>query len=226
MSTGRSPTVNRVLPATSRAANDGKLWIVVAGLLAVAGGRRGRRAAVDGLVAVGVTSVVNGAAKRVIGRPRPGGLPALGIRRVGRVPRTSSFPSGHTASGAAFAVAAGIQAPFAVPGLIVAAGAVGWSRMHAGRHFPSDVMAGVVVGATVGLVVHAAGQRFGERSQGADSEPSETDGKVSSDRDSPGADRTRRRSMYGKVLLRRSGRRALRGAAGGVQPRPAGRSIP
>ena len=160
ISTGTSPLVHRVLPATSWAANDAKLWMAVAGVLAVAGGRRGRRAAVDGLAAVGMTSLVNVLVKRVVGRPRPRGVAAVGMRRVGRAPRTSSFPSGHTASATAFTVAAGSHVPVAVPAFIVAAGAVGWSRLHTGRHFPSDVIGGAMVGVTVAVAVHAVGRRI------------------------------------------------------------------
>ena len=180
MSTGSSPIAGRVLPAATWAANDGKLWVAVAGVLAVTGGKRGRRSAVDGLAAVGITSLVNGLAKRVVGRPRPRGPAAVGMRRVGRAPRTSSFPSGHMASATAFTVAAGSQAPFAVPGLIVAATAVGWSRMHAGRHFPSDVIARTVVGVAVGLAVHTVGQRIRRAGpapgSGNEGDPSDGDG--------------------------------------------------
>ncbi|MGI9032469.1 MAG: phosphatase PAP2 family protein [Acidimicrobiales bacterium] len=160
MSTGPSPIAGRVLPAATWAANDGKLWIAVATVLAVTGAKRGRRAAIDGLAAVGISSFVNALAKRVVGRPRPRGPAAVGMRRVGRAPRTSSFPSGHMASATAFTVAAGSQLPLAVPGLIVATGAVGWSRMHAGRHFPSDVIAGTMVGVAVGVGVRTVGQRI------------------------------------------------------------------
>ncbi|MDQ6613875.1 MAG: phosphatase PAP2 family protein [Actinomycetota bacterium] len=130
------------------------------GLLAVARGPRGRRAAVDGLAAAGFASIVNTLAKRLVRRRRPRGLTTVAARHRGRTPRTSSFPSGHMASATAFAVAAASQAPLAAPGLMVAAAAVGWSRMYAGRHFPSDVIGGAAIGATVGGAFHAFGHRI------------------------------------------------------------------
>jgi undecaprenyl-diphosphatase len=170
--TGRSPIAHPVLLAASWAADDAKLWMLVAALLAVSGGRRGRRGAVDGLAAVGLSSLVNALIKRVVGRPRPGGPAAIGMRRAGRAPRTSSFPSGHAASATAFCLAAGGQVPVALPGFVAVAGTVGWSRIHAGRHFPSDVVAGTVVGGTVGVAVHVLGGRIRRASTGASTSPS------------------------------------------------------
>jgi undecaprenyl-diphosphatase len=103
--------------------------------------------------------------KRAVGRTRP--WVALGYPAPFGAPHDGSFPSGH-ASGtfcvAAFlAVAlptawpppAGSPAPRWQPRL-VAAGAlviavlVGLSRVYLGAHFPSDVVAGAVMGACFG----------------------------------------------------------------------------
>src|SRR5688500_13285078 len=53
-----TPALDRDLAALSRAADMSKLWIGCAGLLAAAGGARGRRAAVTGLTTTAVTSAV------------------------------------------------------------------------------------------------------------------------------------------------------------------------
>jgi undecaprenyl-diphosphatase len=159
-------TGNGVLPLVTRAADGGKLWLGVAGVLALTG-RRGRSAAVQGLVATGAVSlVVNGPLKRVARRPRPAGLPAVGLRRFGRSPRTSSFPSGHTASAAAFTVAAGAEAPAALIVLGPLAATVAWSRLSAGRHFPGDVVGGAGVGVLAGLATRRLWRRARSRRQG------------------------------------------------------------
>ena len=51
-------SLDEPLRRLSAIADHSKLWVGLAGALALLGGRRGRRAAVTGLVAVGVNSVV------------------------------------------------------------------------------------------------------------------------------------------------------------------------
>lgn len=60
-----------------------------------------------------------------------------------------SFPSGHTS--AAFCLATGLSLRYhkwyvIVPAFVYA-GSVGWARMYQGVHYPSDVLAGAIVGA-------------------------------------------------------------------------------
>ncbi|MGI9023765.1 MAG: bifunctional phosphatase PAP2/diacylglycerol kinase family protein [Acidimicrobiales bacterium] len=136
----------------SRAADKSLLWLATAVLLAVGGDRFGRRAALRGLFAVGLASALaNGPIKLLAGRRRP-----KSSRRVRRLPGTpvttgSSFPSGHAASAFAFAAGASQELPGLAAPLAAIAAVVGFSRVHAGVHHPSDVVAGVVVGVGAGL---------------------------------------------------------------------------
>ena len=59
MATAPTPTLDRALARLSNAANDSKLWLATASFLAVAGGRRGRRAALLGVASIAVSSLVN-----------------------------------------------------------------------------------------------------------------------------------------------------------------------
>jgi membrane-associated phospholipid phosphatase/diacylglycerol kinase family enzyme len=147
---GHTPWLDRVLPLLSRTANNSRLWMAVAGGLAVGEGRRGQRAAVRGLGSIAVTSLlVNQGIKRLVRRPRPSlhGVPV--VRRVPVAPLTTSFPSGHAASAGAFAAGVAAELPPAGVPLGVLAAAVGGSRVYVGVHYPLDVIVGAGIGAAI-----------------------------------------------------------------------------
>lgn len=148
----RSSVLDRALRAVSTAANKSLLWCAIAAVLTATGGEQGRRAAARGLTAIGMASAtVNGPLKLIGRRPRPTLAPVAG-RRPFPVPASFSFPSGHTASAAAFATAAGAELPAGGAPLTALAAVVGYSRIHTGVHFPSDVLAGAAVGAAAGML--------------------------------------------------------------------------
>ena len=151
-----TPALDRGMQALSNAANYSRLWMAVAGALAVVGGRRGRRAATQGLVCIGVTSaVVNIGAKRVGRRARPERPEQVAARRV-RMPTSRSFPSGHSAAAFAFATGVGSGWPVVAVPLHAAAGTVAYSRVHTGVHYPGDVVVGSILGTVVAqLTTHA-----------------------------------------------------------------------
>ena len=68
-------------------------------------------------------------------------------------PSSRSFPSGHSASGFAFATAAGAELPWLAPPLRLLAAAVAYSRVHTGVHYPGDAVAGSLIGTGVGQAV-------------------------------------------------------------------------
>jgi membrane-associated phospholipid phosphatase len=150
-----TPSLDEPLRRLSNAANNSRLWLAIAAGLAVAGGRDGRRAAVRGTLAIGVTSaLVNLPVKSLWIRPRPdragAGVPE---QRDVRMPDSTSFPSGHAASGFAFASAIGRDQPWLGLGLRFLAAAVAYSRVHTGVHYPGDVVAGALIGASTGQAV-------------------------------------------------------------------------
>ena len=144
----------RGLPLLTRAADKSRLWIAISALLIGTGDRRARRGAVRGLASVAVASVLaNQIGKRLVSRSRPALTEVPLVRIARRVPTSSSFPSGHSASAAAFAVGVAVEFPeLAVP-IGALAGLVAFSRVFTGVHFSSDVL----VGATIGAAVAGAG---------------------------------------------------------------------
>jgi membrane-associated phospholipid phosphatase len=152
-----TPALDRGMQALSNAANYSRLWLGVAGVLALVGGRSGRRAAAQGLVSLGVTSAfVNIVVKRAGRRARPKRPVQQVAARVVRMPTSDSFPSGHSASAFAFSTGVGSGWPLVAVPLHAAAGAVAYSRVHTGVHFPGDVVVGSILGTiTAQLTTHA-----------------------------------------------------------------------
>jgi len=157
-----TPTLDEPLRRLSNAANNSRLWLAIAAGLAVTGGRAGRRSAATGTLAIAATSaLVNLAAKSVWSRQRPdrAGAGVPGERNV-RMPASTSFPSGHAASGFAFASAIGRDQPSLGFALRFLAAAVAYSRVHTGVHYPGDVVAGSLIGASTGQTVAALMDRL------------------------------------------------------------------
>lgn len=159
------PAAEPILPRLSRSANHGVLWFATAAALAVSGTPRARRAAARGLASLGLASLtINTVGKRSVRRTRPVLDAVPRGRRLKRQPITTSFPSGHSASAAAFAAGIALESP--VWGAVVApvAFSVAMSRVYTGVHFPSDVLAGAALGVGAAFAVrHAA--RLRRRSQ-------------------------------------------------------------
>ena len=131
-----------------RAADHGMLWLAVAVALGSRRNKWTRRAALRGLAGMAIASpATNLLAKRLVGRTRP----ALGLSSAGRRTRTSSFPSGHAASAAAFATGVALEVPALAGPVGALAAAVGASRVISRVHYPSDVLAGFALGTAAGM---------------------------------------------------------------------------
>ena len=172
----RAPVLDRSLVAITRAANYTRLWLAIAGGLALCGGPRGRRAAGHGVIALAIAAAVaNGPAKLLVRRRRPfhPSQPALI-----HMPRSTSFPSGHSAAAFAFATAASAELPALAPVLLPLAAAVAYSRVHLGVHYPSDAVAGAAAQALTASVrsQHGALQADRWRSETAPERPSTATG--------------------------------------------------
>ncbi|MFE7132560.1 bifunctional phosphatase PAP2/diacylglycerol kinase family protein [Streptomyces sp. NPDC057638] len=148
VATRRWPGAEPVLPRLSRGANHGVLWFAAAaGIAALGTGGRSRRAAARGVASLALASgVINTIGKRSVRRTRPLLDAVPRVRQLKRQPWTTSFPSGHAASAAAFAT--GVALESRGWGAVVApvAASVAFSRVYTGVHYPSDVLAGAALG--------------------------------------------------------------------------------
>jgi undecaprenyl-diphosphatase len=148
------PGAHPMLPRLSHAANHGLLWFGTAAGMAALGSPRARRAAVRGVVSLALASLtVNTLGKRSVRRARPVLDVVPLIRQLKRQPITTSFPSGHSASAAAFATGVALESKGWGVAVAPVAAAVAFSRIYTGAHYPSDVLVGLALGAGASFAV-------------------------------------------------------------------------
>lgn len=142
------PGAEPLLPRLSRSANHGLLWFgAAAGMAALGSSARSRRAALRGIASLAVASAaINTVGKGAVRRERPILDLVPVIRQLKRQPFTTSFPSGHAASAAAFATGVALESKGWGAVVAPVAVAVAASRVYTGVHYPSDVVAGAALG--------------------------------------------------------------------------------
>lgn len=134
---------------------DGMFWYALMAALLAAGGRLAL-VPVAQMVAAGAAGVlVYKLLKRHTLRPRPYQV-RTDIRLCGEPLDQFSFPSGHTLHAVSFTVIALHHFPALAPLLLPFAALVALSRVVLGLHYPSDVLAGAVLGALIATASFAA----------------------------------------------------------------------
>ena len=143
-----TPELDAPVRRLSNAANYSRLWLAVGAAIAVLGGRRGRRAALEGAGDRGDLSGGQSRHKTACPAAPPG---SHRLRQVCGSPRTDAgidlLPVRPRRVGVRVRLR-GRQAPAGrqVPIRLLASG-VAYSRVHTGVHYPGDVVIGSVLGA-------------------------------------------------------------------------------
>ncbi len=136
----------------------GLLWISLG--LALCAARRTRRCGACILAALAVTFILGELTlKPLVARPRPcDAYPAFPLL-ISR-PTGASFPSSHAAT--SFASAAVLFLHFRKPGCaaLAAAALIAFSRVLLFVHYPTDILAGAILGVGIALAVCAAARRL------------------------------------------------------------------
>ncbi len=124
---------------------DGPAYPVILLLVALLNSRQWTRSVVASLVSFAIELPIYKLVKESVRRSRPFGRIA-GIERLAAPPDLFSFPSGHTAAAFVVTILIGNSFPLALPALFVWASLVGFSRVYLGVHYPTDVLAGSILG--------------------------------------------------------------------------------
>jgi undecaprenyl-diphosphatase len=133
----------------------GAVWLAIAIVLTVIWRRPSIFVTV--LVADVAADVLAELGKVIVHRHRPF------EHQLGPASSTHSFPSGHTATSFACATVLSSVAPrWRVPFFVLAA-LIGFSRVYNGMHYPTDVLAGAVLGVLTALLLLAASRRRSRR---------------------------------------------------------------
>jgi undecaprenyl-diphosphatase len=145
---GHSPAIESAAKALGKAGNNAAVWVALGLVLALLDPERRESWLI--CTALGpIAIVLNYGIKLLVRRPRPvlEGLPPLG-----GAPSSLSFPSAHALSSFAVATAMFRVDP-ATAGALVFALALSLGRPYLGMHYPSDVLAGALLGIALGLAV-------------------------------------------------------------------------
>ena len=141
----RNPILNSIMIFITSLGNGGMLWIAATILLMIP--KKTRKVGLMSAIALlGSLIINNNLIKNLVQRPRPfRTFPELQI--IIPTPSEFSFPSGHTSSSFAAAAVFYRHLPKKLGvSSVVLAGLIGFSRLYVGVHYPTDVLAGVIMG--------------------------------------------------------------------------------
>jgi membrane-associated phospholipid phosphatase len=131
-------------------------------------GRAGcARGGVLGGLAVAIAGILDQVVKNLTCRARPSaegaGAFLADFPCVPAPYELASFPSGHATTAFALATLLALWYPRGTAGFLLVATLVGWSRVALGSHFPSDVLAGAILGSAVVLWLSNVWKLWDER---------------------------------------------------------------
>jgi membrane-associated phospholipid phosphatase len=159
---GHSPALDRLVARFTLLGEHAAVWLAIGAIGALADPpRRGRWRRATGTVA-GVYAL-NTAVKLLVRRSRPR---LRGLKPLVATPTTLSFPSAHASTAFAGAFAYSRLGLPALP-LYALAAKLSYSRLYLGVHYPSDVLAGALLGTAVAIARDAGGSQVGPSLNGS-----------------------------------------------------------
>lgn len=145
-----SPVMDIIMPFITKFGDAGIFWMACTALLLII--PKTRRLGFAMLISIAIEALCcNVILKPIVARTRPYDINET-VHIIINKPNDFSFPSGHT--GVSFAAASAIffsGNKFGIPSLIFAA-LIGFSRLYLYVHYPTDVLAGAVIGLITGFI--------------------------------------------------------------------------
>ena len=147
-----TPLLDKIMLFFTKMGNIGLPWLAVAVILPFF--KKTRPCGIAILLSLLLKEIIgNLALKNLIARERPCWIdPSVPL--LISAPSSYSFPSGHTFDGFAASVSLFLYNKKAGIAAIIVAAAIAFSRMYLFVHFPTDVLASVVLGILVAVFVH------------------------------------------------------------------------
>ena len=147
-----NPVLDKIMLFITSLGNDGLFWIGIAVLMVFF--KKYRKCAFSiGVALILMEFIGNGIVKDLVMRDRPCWIDPT-VELLLKAPSSYSFPSGHTFAGFASAVTIFLNHKKEGIAAIVIAALIAFSRMYLFVHFPTDVLASIVLGTAIAVGVY------------------------------------------------------------------------
>ena len=144
--------------------SGGVFWIAVTLLLLVV--QKDRRVGISMAFALATEVIIcNVILKNAVQRDRPCWIDTS-VELLVKSPSDYSFPSGHSSASFAAAVALLMYDRKWGTAAVILAVLIGLSRLYLFVHFPTDVLAGALIGTVMGIICSLVVKRYGQRFSG------------------------------------------------------------
>ena len=147
-----TPALDKIMLFFTKMGNIGLPWLAIAVILLCF--KKTRPCGIAILISLLFKELIgNLMLKNLIARDRPCWIDTT-VPLLIKAPSSYSFPSGHTFDGFAASVSVFLYNKKSGIAAIIVAAIIAFSRMYLFVHFPTDVLASVVLGTLVAVVVH------------------------------------------------------------------------
>lgn len=132
----------------------GAIFITVFTLsLVIFGSPRNKLVGVEALLALAISQIIVHSLKRLLNRERPYKILEQ-LNTFGIDLSDYSFPSGHTTASFSLATSLALNIPRFTIIVLFLAMLIAISRIYLGVHYPTDVVAGLILGVGSAIIVH------------------------------------------------------------------------